>query len=40
MTWLPMEGFSKNLIFEDSLKICGEKAGFIKNLTRIRETLH
>ena len=31
-TRLPLDGFSRNLIFDDCSKICGENSSFIKIL--------
>jgi hypothetical protein len=39
-TRLPLDGFSWNLILEDFSKIYRENSSFIKNLTRIKGTVH
>jgi hypothetical protein len=38
--WLPLDGFSLNLIFYYFAKVCRKSYSFIKNRTRVTGTLH
>jgi hypothetical protein len=39
-TRITLHGFSLNLIFENFSKICRENSSFVKNRTKITDTLH